>query len=315
MALRPLTLREFDRRRNRVLIVRQTGGLGDILMTRMIFEDFKALCPEMRVVYALPVTYWSAVEDHPFIDEIVDSATVDVTDFLVHYNISTACGRYENRVAPFADKHRSDIWAEHCGVTLTRHDMHIRLSDEERLFGHRELRKANPTNKPAVVLCPISAMQGKNLDREQMNGVARELTRLGYSVSAVHLTPIPEMTEAPTLSGYTTRQWMGVLAAADYVVSVDTSAFHFAGGIGRPLTGVFSWADGQVYGKYYQFELVQKHRALDPAWTCGPCFNWSHCPKCPNSGQIRKPCITQIGVDDIMAGARRMFARWPGRAV
>lgn len=311
MAVPVIGLREFCRRRNRVLVLRQTGGLGDILMHRMMFEDFKLLMPDLRLVFAVPRVYWSAVEDHPFIDELADSATVDVRDFLLHYCTSTACGRYEHRVAPFGDKHRADIWAEHCGVRLTRHDMHIRLTPEEKEFGRAELARVNRTGQPTVVLCPVSAMQGKNLDPDQMNGVVRGVRSLGAEVVALHNTGVPGLEDTRLLTGYSTRQWMGVLNAADYVVSVDTSAFHFAGGVGRPLTGIFSWADGQIYGKYYQFELVQKHRALDPAWGCGPCFNWGHCSKCQDPMKLRKPCITEITPADIMDGVRRMFSRWP----
>lgn len=290
--------------------------MGDILMTRMIFEDFKLLHPDIKITYACPTSYWDAVRDHPFIDELVDSRSVNVKDYLISYCITTVCGRYENRVAnlafndpslPFQDKNRSDIWAEHCGVKLTRHDMHVRLSEEEIAFGKREIKKANNTGRPTIVLCPVSAMEGKNLGEEQMNGTIRELTKMGYFVVCLHNTLIKELKEAPLLTGYTIRQWMGVLNAADYVISVDTSAFHFSGGIGKPLVGVFSWADGLVYGKHYRCVVVQKHKRYTPGWGCGPCFMWSRCTKSPDTLNPRKPCITEITVDDIVRGAVKMF--------
>jgi ADP-heptose:LPS heptosyltransferase len=308
-AVPPLFLRQFQDRRRRVLILRQSGGLGDILMHRMLFEDFKLLMPDCHLVFACPRVYWPAVEDHPFIDELADSAAVNVRDYLVHYCTTTACGRHELRVAPLSDKHRSDIWAEHCGVRLTRHDMHVRLTDAERAFGRAELGRANPSGRPTVVVCPISAMEGKNLDAGQVAATVRGVAEMGGFPVGLHSAPIPGLGDAPLLTGYSTRQWMGVLAGADYVVSADTAAFHFAGGVGRPLTGVFSWADGRVYGRYYQFELVQKHRADDPGW-CGPCYNWSRCPK-GDPLAVRKPCITEITPDHILAGVRRMFDRWP----
>lgn len=36
-----ISLKTFNNRKNKILIYRQYGGLGDILMMRMIFEDFK----------------------------------------------------------------------------------------------------------------------------------------------------------------------------------------------------------------------------------------------------------------------------------
>lgn len=305
MVVKPLSIKEFNNRRNRLLIVRATGGLGDILMHRMIFEDIKLLMPDAHITFAIPASYIPAAEDHPFIDNIVDYNTIDVKDYLISYNTTTACGRYENRVAPAADKHRSDIWAEHCGVKLTRHNMHVHLTDAEVNYGHELIKRFNKDGKKVFILSPVSAMPGKNLDTEQTNSVIHELEKMGYCVLLLHSNPLPA--NATTLTGQNIRQWMSIINAADYVISVDTATFHFAGGIRKPLVGIFSWADGMVYGKYYNFTLVQKHRSYTSGWDCGPCFNWWKCLKCPNGQQPRKPCITEITVEDVMIGVNKML--------
>jgi ADP-heptose:LPS heptosyltransferase len=98
-----------------------------------------------------------------------------------------------------------------------------------------------------------------------------------------------------------------VIEAADYVVSVDSAAFHCAGGLGKPLTGIFTYCDGKVYGKYYDFVLVQKHRD-NGDWPCGPCFHW---PSCPKSKEMLKPCLTELTPDILADGLERMFQKWP----
>jgi len=309
LSVQPLSIRQFNEQRYNILILRGAGGLGDILMHRMMFEDFKLLLPDVRITFACPSTYFPAVVDHPFVDEVVDFMTVDPQDFLIAYNTTSSCGRHECQVAPYADKHRSDIWAWNCGVILTKHNMHLRLTDEERKAGEEALAKyAN--GRKIVVLAPISAMESKNLSPEQMNGTARELERLGFSVVCLHNTPVATMKEAPVLVTSDIRHWMGIINAADAVVSVDTGTFHCAGGFKKPLVGIFTWADGLVYGKWFDFVLVQKHRSFTPGWGCGPCYKWHDCPMCP-SQKIRKPCVTELSVDDIMTGVRAMFGLWP----
>ncbi len=307
--IEPLGLCNFNDRRNRLLIIRATGGLGDILMHRMLFEDFKLLIPEIKITFAIPQNYWPAVEDHPFIDEIVDSNNVDARDFLISYTTTTACGRHESKVAPFADKNRSDIWAYHCGINLTKHNMHIRLRPEEIKDG-KNLLEPHANNRPIALISPISAMKSKNMNAEQMNGTARELRKMGFSPLCIHNAPIPEMSEAPVVVVKNIRSWMGAIYAADMVVSVDTATFHCAGGMKKPLVGMFTWADGLIYGKWYDFALVQKHRVYTPGWGCGPCYNWHDCPKCPELNH-RKPCLSELSVDDIMAGVVMLFNRWP----
>jgi len=305
----PLSVREFYGRRHHILVLRGTGGLGDILMHRMMFEDFKILIPEAEITFALPQNYWPAVSDHPYVDHIADSNTVDFTRFLAAYNTTTACGRHEQKVAPFADKHRSDIWADHCGLKLTRHEMHIRLTAEEERFG-RELVSDHSGGKKVVILSPISAMKSKNMDAQQMNGVAAELRNLGFAVLCTHNTVVPEMKEAKVWSSTDIRKWMSVINASDAVVSVDTATFHCAGGLKKPLVGMFTWSDGLAYGKWFDFVLVQKHRSFTPGWECGPCYKWHDCRMCPST-KVRKPCVTELSIDDIMTGVSQMLRLWP----
>jgi len=304
-----LSLRDFHELRNKVLIYRNLGGLGDILMHRMIFEDFKKINPEMKLVFACPPQYHDAVKDHPYIDELKDSNHVEMTDYVMAYNTSSACTRHEVHVAPLSDKHRSDIWANHCGVELTNHNMHIQLTDPELELGRAWVRQNNPEGKPSVIFCPVSAMASKNLQPFQLRGIVQGLREMGYFVYSCHSTPVKELDDlgVPVIYGQKVRSWMSLIMAADYVLSVDTAAFHFAGGMKKPLTGVFTWADGKVYGKYFDFVLVQKHRD-DGNWPCGPCYCWLQCPL---SKEPLKPCLTQISAAMVLDGCRKMFAKWP----
>lgn len=306
------SLRQFYERRNKVLVLRDTGGLGDILMQRMIFEDFHRVMPGIQVVWAIPNSYHEAAADHPFVHQVIDSRDMNHHDYVITYDTTTACTRYEHSIAPRADKHRSDIWAHHCGVNLEKHDMHLNVSPEMRAWAGKLLAgyRQNPAG-PLVLLCPISAMVGKNLTPEQMKGVAGRLRAKGCNVVALHKTPIYPLQEAkvPTICGLGTGQWMAVINEADYVVSVDTSSFHCAGGLKRPLVGIFTFYDGKVYGQHYDFVLVQKHRD-DGDWPCGPCYMWTRCPKVSEL-KYEKPCLTELTADQIMEGVEKMFRRWP----
>lgn len=307
--LPPLTLRDFYNKRNKVLIIRQVGGLGDILMHRMMFEDIKNVDPNIHITFACPKHYHSALKDHPFIDELIDNRLVCVEDYLISYNTSTACTRYELRVAPFSGEHRSDIWAWHCGVKLTNHNMHITIPEVSKQFGIEQIEKIREKNKPCIAVCPISAMVGKNLTDYHTEGLIKGLREMGCTVFGIHTFSVPVLKklEVPTFFNLNIPDWMGLLYAADYVISVDSAAFHFAGGMGKPVLGIFTFADGKVYSKYYNAELVQKHRD-NGDWDCGPCYNWANCPKSKN---IRKPCLTELTLEMIMDGVKQMFKRWP----
>ncbi len=304
-----VTLARYHSIRNRILILRAVGGLGDILMHRMLFEDIKSLVPDATLHFACPAQYHDAVRDHPFLDAVLDSRSVDTKDYGVFYNTSTVCGRYEISIAPRSDLHRSDIWAAHCGFRLTRHDMHFRLSDEEVGWARRTLRGIGG-GKPVAIVSPISAMQNKDLRNRQQEAVIRALDSRGVIPVGLHTIPLPHFDKIgiPHLYGLDLRKWMAVIHESDMVVSVDSAAFHCAGGMGKPLMGVFSFADGKVYGKYFEFTLVQKHRDDEP-W-CGPCYNWCRCVKTQTNP---KPCITEIDADILSAGVDRLLEAYERR--
>lgn len=280
-------------------------------MQRMIFEGFKRVMPDCHLTWAVPRQYLEAADPHPFVDEVIEAREVNREDYPVIYNITFACGRYEIRMSPNADKHRSDIWAEHCGVVLSSHNMQLNLSDAEKAMGKEIISKYKSSpNAPVMVMCPISAQAGKDLSVPVMKDVVLKTWDRGCNVVALHNKIIPELHKmnVPLITNVNIRTWMSVLNAADYVLSVDTASFHCAGGLGKPLTGVFTYCDGKVYGKYYDFVLVQKHRD-NGDWPCGPCFNWGMC-SVQKTGQI-KPCAKEITSELVIEGVDKMFARWP----
>lgn len=316
---------DFYNERKKILILRNTGGLGDIFMHRMIFEDFKLLMPDCHITFACPPKYFNAVSDHPFIDEIIDCKNVKycskkqplikfITGYGEVYDTSFICNRYEMKMSPYCYKHRCDIWAEDapsiaprlvnqegelpiCGLKLTNHNMHFTISDEEKQWAKDFLRT---DDRKIIIFAPVSAMNSKNMEPHQIQPVIDALSK-DYKVYALHDLPIPQY-NIPSISCANIRQFIALLNEVDCVISVDTAAFHCAGGLGKPTLAIFGWADGKVYSKYYpRVVLVQKHREDNPEWTCGPCYKFTSCCKVPETVS-RKPCITEITSDMIMEG-------------
>lgn len=306
---RSLRLNQFYEKRTKVLVNRQVGGLGDIFMHRMMFEDIKDLIPLAEIHFACPKAYHEAVQDHPFVTKVLDSETVDISDYMVHYNTTTACGRYEESIAPRSDLHRSDIWAKQCGLNLKKHNMHLRLTEEEKHWGKTRIAKERTKDAPTVCLCPTSSMAQKDMTPENMQAVADGLLERGYNVVALHTNPIKPLVNKgiPCIHKVRIREWMSILYAADYVISVDTAAFHCAGGFGTPMVGLFTWTNGSVYGKYYEnTELVQ---GLCPVGHQG-CYVWSACP-CKKEALV--PCCVNVNSqkNHTLEAFDRLVSRFP----
>ena len=299
-------IREFYEKRNKVLIQRSVGGLGDILMHRMIFEDFKKLMPNAEIHFACPKQYHSAVSDHPFIDKVLNCEETNYHEYLVHYNTSNACGRFEIAMSPLSTKHRSDIWANHCGVELTNHDMHFRFTDDELKQGKDIIDKHKDRDGKVVLFAPISALHHKNLTDEAMFSVATGLRERGFCPIGIHSHAIYGLlkNDVPVIHGVKLRESLAIVNQVDYVVSVDTSHFHAAGGMNKPTVGIFTFANGQTYSLHYpKTELVQ-----------GPCiFKYSGCyswHSCPKSYLPKLPCCSGITTGGILSAFDRLITKY-----
>lgn len=310
-APKPLSLAEFYKRRNTVLIWHEKGGLGDVFMQRMMLEDFReTLPPDCELVFACLPEYIDAIKDHPHVAKVVDARAVDPKDYLACYNTCvTIADKYENFHAPNCLEHRSDIWARACGVSLKKHEMHIRLDPQVIEEGHRRMNILRKPGKPVIAFAPISKMATKSLLPSQMAAVAKAAK--DCTLVGLHTQEVKELTRLGVsgIYGSTILEWMGHINAADYVISVDTAAFHLAGGLKKPLVGIFTFADGKAYGKYFDFVLIQKHRD-NGDWDCGPCFKFGDCPKCKTTP---KPCLTEISAEMLERGVQEMLERWPYR--
>jgi hypothetical protein len=290
------SIEEFNKICNKILINMEVGGLGDVFIHRMIFEDIKLLMPNSNITFACPKKYHQAIEDHPFVDKIEDSETVSANEFLIHYQTGRVCTDYEIKISPFSDLHRSDIIAKHIGLELTKHKMHINLNKKYIEQANERLN----TNKIKFAICPVSGISSKNITVQQIKLIKEKIDSLGGYLYCIHNEFVPEIANLGITiwNDLSIKQWMGALSAADYVISVDTAAFHYCGGINKRLLGVFSFTDGKVYGKYYDFVLVQKHRD-NGDWNCGPCYKWTSCSK---TNENLKPCISEITDKMILEG-------------
>ena len=319
-----ITLRSFYEKRNKVLLIRDARGIGDILNVRMMFKNFKLACPDIHLTFACFPQYAELVKDHPYLDAVISIAEVNKNDYMTCYDISRCCIEYESKEMSRNIKHRVQIWADHCGLELKDHNMHLPYISQEKIAeGRLAVENLNFQGK-CVFFSPLAYESLRSLPEPLIGATVKMLRNKGLFVYSSHNTPLEQLSKlgVPVLIGKSIPDWMSYVHAADYVVTVDTSNFHYAGAIGKPMVGIFTHVDGKLRGMYYDFVLVQKHRD-NGDWPCGgPCYNYLYCshPKCnaqvvgPNNQRIPlglRPCVTELTSGEIEVGIDKMLLRWP----
>jgi ADP-heptose:LPS heptosyltransferase len=298
----PITLRQHYNRCNKILIKRRAGGFGDILMHRMMFQDFAET--GLDIHFGCPAKFLEMAKNHPFATAH-DLNEINERDYGAVFDTTTACRVYESKHAP-CEKHRSDIWAESCGIELKKHKMFIQTNPEYKKTLKQEILKINPQNKKIIVLATSSTNDefgiAKSLTDQQITEIVENLKK-EYFLIAIHDSnqEVFKNLGITQLISIPIPYWIALVDLSDLIISIDTGTFHLAGGLKKNLIGVFTFTDGMTYGKYYKFQLVQKHRKNNN-WDCGPCFLMHLCPKEKKSPQ--KPCLTEIDISEIIRLAK-----------
>jgi len=259
--LKNIPIDEYFSKRNRILIHRDLGGAGDILMHRMIFEDFKIINPNVHITFAVPPQFFPLVKNHPFIDCVADFRTVDHNDYIMVYDTTATCLNYEQRMAEgHPPKNRPDIWAESCGVKLTKHNMHLEIDEKIKDLGHEIWQKFDTEGRPRILISPIAMSSQRGLSLEQYEAIMKKLQSMNVFILGTNINKdtLFDQLQIPQFNTKKIEEWMGLVSAADYVISVDTGTFHLAAGLKKPLLGLFTKTEGSIRGQNYEFVLWQQ---------------------------------------------------------
>lgn len=288
-----ITVGEFKKVHSKICVYRAVGGLGDIIAMRMIFEDFKKKYPKFHITWAVPYKYFPVADQHPYVDELIHLEDFKKRNFIEVYDITTACGKYETMNAKGKLKNRSDIWAEHFGLNLDSHNLHMPsyLDRKEKVI-QRLVELGWDRKKKLVAFAPRSAIGIKNMTFEQIKAV-KDMTNK-FFIFCLHHVPILEVEQVgiPAVYNFSLQECLCAIEISDFMISTDTGLMHAAAGYGKPTLATFSFVDGETYCKYYpNVQIVQLHYKNIDNW-CGPCYDYSKCPY--TSHVTTKPCQSEI---------------------
>lgn len=343
-AVRDTSFQEFVRSNGpgKILIKRMWGAVGDILCTRMIFEDVKSQCGEdVEVWYAIPQMYHDLVRDHPYIDRLIDyniyvAGGYDDEEFICEYDISQSCGYYERLTAPHVDKHRSDIWAEHSiGATLANHYGHFRFADYE-IKNALEILEDMPRGRK-IGLGVFTSSDAKDWCRDQkkFSVLCDGIRRRGMVPVLLHpqdppSVQVPDYVEFPR--DLSLRAWIALCSQLDAMIVSATAHFHVSNLLHRPTVAVFGPESIGVYGKYHpslykvwrhaegkkikppvHHDFFDRSTGNNRTWEYCPCWNHYGCYYSKNRRLMPPACLKDIESEEVLLGLDEILATTSAR--
>lgn len=304
----PLQPKAFARAKDgdSLLVVRQYGGFGDILMQTMIWPNLRRQFPTSTITYSIPLQFHDLMEGNPSLDEVVNLHTSNKRRFDHQGDISRVCGMTEIMTKP-CTTHRSDIWGEHLGVLMETHEGFYLVKHDERAWAKGHLAALRP--RPIVGLVPFSADKRKDLPKDTVQSlIDRLVLDIGAEVLVLHHQPTTFL-RAHSIHELNFR-WLGALVnELDLLISVDTGTLHLGAMLKRPVLAIYGSEDGRVFTKYYPtVRLIQPFtRLCQPCWYSAPCLDGE--PKNSRPGD----CMMDLTADQLAQEATLMLqdsGRW-----
>ncbi len=269
--------------KNRIVIKRDYGGLGDIVNVRPLLKTIKTLYPNKHITCAIPRIYKDILNDSIYIDEIIDISSLDLNNYesIIEFG-GGVCSRYERSKKPFCDKHRSEIYAEILlDIKLIDHDYHFKLNNnikKECIHILQNIYNYNINQEKKVCIFPRSTDSDRSITNDVTDKLISMLKKDGYNPCIIHNKNNIQSNKVPVINKLSLKQLLHIITIFDYAISVDTGPFHLCGALDISTLGIFGWTDAKILGKYHKkFTYVQKHRDDKNGLECCPCWDRNSC--------------------------------------
>jgi len=299
----------YYKSKNNVCILRKSGGLGDLLLARVLFENLKNQYPEFNYTFAIPNSYQELGKNHPYISNVIDYNSYNSDDYVTTFDITTCCAKYESINRIDAVLNRCEIWANHIGVNIEKFNMFLpnfinnkqKFYEKLKMLGYKDGQKI-------VAFSPYSAVPIRNLTSEVIKNIIEVFSHKDIFLFVLNHIPILELNFLPFIKGFNFLEVMLYVQLSDAIITTDTGILHCAGGYEKNTIGIFNYTNGKVVGKFYKnMILVQKNSDNDKDWKCGPCNDYNLC-KYPVVNHTLE-CARQINKKMIDEAAVRLYEK------
>lgn len=295
--------------KDKILITRAMGGIGDLLMMTPGIHALKKKFPHKKICLAIPQRYFPVFKNN------TDVTLLDIEDeplnFLSYYKYFnfTDCpaSRSESRKSPKIKKNRIEIFAKACGingVSLRFMDKRPKyfLTEEEIVFANEFWRRFNLINKQVIGV----QLHADEVYRDYpfMEALVKRLA-IKFKVLVFDSVKIEgyESQNILKIDSFSLREAFSLAAKCSLIVAPDLSFIHFAGAMDIPALGLFGPIDGKVRTKDYpKVKFIDVREELG----CLPCWRNDNIA-CKLTNMRSSACLETIPVNRIIQEVNKIL--------
>jgi len=320
-------------------ILREAGGLGDVICTLPVARAAKEKWPGVKVYYFCIEDYRDVIEHCPDVDVFVpapvggrrprdhepdpaqwtylaaenlpeparESRGKDVFD--VTLDCWCPAFRYEKEKGQKLDRSRIESFCASAGVTPSNYLPRYVVTEKERAWARGWIEAQGFERRSVVGLQPFSLNSRRDWPEQNWSDLAGILLKQGAAVLVFH-TFFSRVKAIPgrKVTGYPASKVAALLTECNCVVTPDSGLFHLSAAVNTPAIGLFGSTSAVQTAKHYPLhrciwpkDAPRKKKCLTPCHS----FQWCGCDEtCRDNGCEILATIKVQEVLDMMAPMR-----------
>lgn len=292
-----------------VLVSRNTGGVGDLLMLTPTIKGIKNLFPDNLLIVCTTREYGANVlfdllENNPYVDKIVEAKDLYKYKFIRNYNFNTGQELLLETNPDHYSSNRIDIFCDLASIKIEDKKPIYIVTDEEKKWANEWIEK-NLVRKGLIVGIHVQSTANKRtwpIEKVRLLAFTIVNTWKDSSVFLFNIyNEVTQIVEKPfpnifSISGFSIRKVAALLDKCDAVVAPDSGLLHLAGALDKKTIALFGPSSPKSRIGYYK-NAVGVY--LD--YPCSPCW-YSVCKE-----QLR--CMTDISVSMVMERLSEVLGR------
>lgn len=270
-----------------ILIWRNVGGLGDIIMQSVIPKVLKLKYPKSRITFQVPKRYLSIPKHNPFVDkseEAVNPFSGDGYDLAIKLSNPCPAAVYESVKSPNITRNRIDLFLEKAGFSIDSRELIFKLKEEERKWAEDFLKKHKALRKVRIGFELRSAEIRRDWEIENYRFLASLIKKkIKNSIIFIfdHDKEMSWLKEKGIINicGFRLEQVAALVEKMHLMICPDSGLAHLAGALNVPILGLFGPTNPHFRLQTYKRVdwIWLKDKFLKRRKKCMPCWYGFNC--------------------------------------
>src|SRR4030042_460919 len=293
-----------------ILVSRNQGGIGDMLMLTPTIRAIKEQNPGLKLIvttsphYGYKAPLFEILKYNPYIDKVVTVDELINYEFTKIYNFGTGKEISIESDPKHPTGHRIEIFAELADIELKDKSTVYVVSEREKLFAKNWIEKNVPEERREILIgIQVKASASKrSWPEEKSLLLAFKLvnswkdTSVLFFYDGIIKNKNLSYPNIYYLSGLPIRQVATLIKECDIFIGPDSGLLHLAGALKKRIIGLF----GSIVPKS-RIEYYENAVGVHLNYFCSPCY-YKACDQ-------HFSCITEISVDSVLKLAAKSFGR------